>query len=169
MKRKMTAMCLAAVLLSAGTVNLTAWAEGWAEAEGNWVYYDSNGNKVYNDWKKGADGQRRYLDGNGIMAVNSWVDGEYYVDSNGIMVTEKWLHVPEDDGEDEWYYFSASGKKVEDTWKKISDKWYHFDSNGAMERGWILDDTYYTGDDGVMRTGWQKLILRMNMMKRSTR
>lgn len=92
------------------------------------------------------------------MAVNSWVDGEYYVDSNGIMVTEKWLHVPEDDGEDEWYYFSASGKKVEDTWKKISDKWYHFDSNGAMERGWILDDTYYTGDDGVMRTGWQKLI-----------
>lgn len=27
-----------------------------------------------------------------------------------------------------------------------------------MERGWILDDTYYTGDDGVMRTGWQKLI-----------
>ena len=95
----------------------------------------SNGNKVYNDWKKGADGQRRYLDGNGTMAVNSWVDGEYYVDSNGIMVTEKWLHVPEDDGEDEWYYFSASGKKVEDTWKKISDKWYHFDSNGAMERG----------------------------------
>ena len=75
MKRKMTAMCLAAVLLSAGTVNLTAWAEGWAEAEGNWVYYDSNGNKVYNDWKKGADGQRRYLDGNGTMAVNSWVDG----------------------------------------------------------------------------------------------
>ena len=40
MKRKMTAMCLAAVLLSAGTVNLTAWAEGWAEAEGNWVYYE---------------------------------------------------------------------------------------------------------------------------------
>lgn len=119
MKRKMTAICLAAVLLSAGTVNLTAWAEGWAEAEGNWVYYDSNGNKVYNDWKKGADGQWRYLDGNGTMAVNSWVDGEYYVDSNGIMVTEKWLHVPEDDGEDEWYYFSASGKKVEDTWKKF--------------------------------------------------
>lgn len=52
MKRKMTAMCLAAVLLSAGTVNLTAWAEGWAEVEGNWVYYDSNGNKVYNDWKR---------------------------------------------------------------------------------------------------------------------
>lgn len=158
MKRKMTAVCLAAVLLSAGAANLTAWAEGWAEAEGSWVYYDSNGNKVYNDWKKGADGQWRYLDGNGTMAVNSWVDGEYYVDSNGIMVTEKWLHESEGNREDEWYYFSASGKKVEDTWKKISDRWYHFDSNGAMERGWILDDTYYTGDDGVMRTGWQKLL-----------
>lgn len=34
-------------------------------SRGNWVYYDSNGNKVYNDWKKGADGQWRYLDGNG--------------------------------------------------------------------------------------------------------
>lgn len=27
----------------------------------------------------------------------------------------------------------------------------------AVETGWILDDMYYTGDDGVMRTGWQKL------------
>ena len=26
-----------------------------------------------------------------------------------------------------------------------------------MEIGWILDDMYYTGSDGVMRTGWQKL------------
>ena len=26
-----------------------------------------------------------------------------------------------------------------------------------METGWILDDMHYTGDDGVMRTGWQKL------------
>ena len=79
MKRKMTAMCLAAVLLSAGTVNLTAWAEGWAEAEENWVYYDSNGNKVYNEWKKGAEGQWRYLNGEGYMAVNAWADSDYYV------------------------------------------------------------------------------------------
>ena len=37
-----------------------------------WVYYDSNGNKVYNEWKKGADGQWRYLNGEGCMATNAW-------------------------------------------------------------------------------------------------
>ena len=158
MKRKITAVWAAALLLSAGAANVTALAEGWAQSNGSWVYYDSNGNKIHNEWRKGADGKWRYLDGDGSMAVNVWIDGDYYVDSDGIMVTEKWLHVPEDEGEDEWYYFTESGRKVEDTWKKISDKWYHFDSNGAMERGWILDDMYYTGDDGVMRTGWQKLI-----------
>ena len=34
------------------------------------------------------------------------------------------------------------------SWAKINDKWYHFDGNGRMETGWILDDMYYTGDDG---------------------
>lgn len=107
--------------------------------------------------EKGADGQWRYLNGEGYMAVNAWADSDYYVDSNGIMVTDKWLKTTSDGGEEEWYYFGSSGKTIDDTWKKINDKWYHFDGNGRMETGWILDDMYYTGDDGVMRTGWQKL------------
>ena len=43
MKRKMRAIWITAVLLSVGAANMTARAEGWAEAEGSWVYYDSNG------------------------------------------------------------------------------------------------------------------------------
>lgn len=129
---------------------------GMAQENSSWVYYDSNGNKVYNNGKReltasGDTERRRY------MAVNAWADSDYYVDSNGIMVTDKWLKTTSDGGEEEWYYFGSSGKTIDDTWKKINDKWYHFDGNGRMETGWILDDMYYTGDDGVMRTGWQKL------------
>ena len=90
MRKKMKAAWFLAALLSAGLAAFPAMAaQGWAQENSSWVYYDSNGNKVYIEWIKGADGQRSYLDGNGIMAVNSWVDGEYYVDSNCIMVTEK--------------------------------------------------------------------------------
>ena len=49
---------------------------GWAQENSSWVYYDSNGNKVYNEWKKGADGQWRYLNGEGYMAVNAWADSD---------------------------------------------------------------------------------------------
>lgn len=158
MKKKVVAVWIMAAMLSIGGVTISAMAaEGWVQSGNNWIYNDSNGNRVYDTWKKGADNQWRYLGGDGVMAISSWVDSDYYVDSNGIMLTDKWLKLTDDDGEYEWYYFGSSGKKINDTWKKIDDKWYHFDGDGRMETGWILDDMYYTGADGVMRTGWQNL------------
>ena len=158
MRKSVKAAWFLAAFLSAGLAAFPAMAaQGWAQENNTWVYYDSNGNKVYNEWKKGADGQWRYLNGEGYMATNTWADSNYYVDSNGIMITDKWLKTTSDGGEEEWYYFGSTGKTIDDTWKKINDKWYHFDGNGRMEKGWILDDMYYTGNDGVMRTGWQKL------------
>ena len=111
MRKKMKAAWFLAALLSAGLAAFPAMAaQGWAQENSSWVYYDSNGNKVYNEWKKGADGQWRYLNGEGYMAVNAWADSDYYVDSNGIMVTDKWLKTTSDGGEEEWYYFGSSGK-----------------------------------------------------------
>ena len=72
------------------------------------------------------------------MTTNAWADSNYYVDSNGIMVTDKWLKTTSDSGEEEWYYFGSTGKTLDDTWKKINDKWYHFDGSGRMELGVIL-------------------------------
>ena len=158
MKKKMVAVWALAAVLCFGTATISALAaEGWAQSGSTWVYYDSNGNKIYNTWKKGADNQWRYLNGEGVMATNAWVESDYYMDSNGIMLTDKWLKLTGDQGEYEWYYFSSSGKVITDAWKKIDNKWYHFNGDGRMEIGWILDDMYYTGSDGVMRTGWQKL------------
>ncbi len=161
MRKRGFAMLALAAAMTLGTAGIQALAAaGWVQEGGSWVYYNSAGSRVYNDWKQGSDGAWRYLDGNGRMAVSSWVDNdEYYVDENGIMLAANWLKVPDASAETgyKWYYFNQSGKNLKDEWEKIDNKWYHFGDTGALEMGWILDDMYYCGSDGVMVTGWQKL------------
>lgn len=53
MKKKMVAVWALAAVLCFGTATISALAaEGWAQSGSTWVYYDSNGNKIYNTWKK---------------------------------------------------------------------------------------------------------------------
>ena len=80
------------------------------------------------------------------------------------MATDKWLKLPkrnpawnETSATTVWYYFSTSGKMVSDGWSKIGGKYYYFDGDGAMQTGWVDDDTYYTNADGVMQIGWAYL------------
>ena len=55
MKNRTAAVLVLAAALSFGVGAVPAMAaEGWSQEGGNWVYYDSNGSKVYNEWKKGA-------------------------------------------------------------------------------------------------------------------
>lgn len=161
MKKKGLAVLALSFALSAGFSMASMADAGWATENGKWVYYDASGGYVTDEWKKGADNKWRYLDGYGQMAVNSWVAENYYVDSNGIMVTSQWLQLDSNSngktGEMHWYYFSESGKAVVDAWKKINNKWYHFDTDGAMETGWIEDNMYFAGDDGATLIGWHKL------------
>lgn len=159
MRKKGFLILAASALLTVGSAFVSWAAEGWVQSGSTWVYYDSYGYKVTNEWRKGADNQWRYLGSNGEMAVNCWVDNTYYLDSSGRMVTNQWLKVSSQDGYGgyEWYYFGDSGKAVMDTWSKIDNKWYYFDANGIMQTGWVDDDMYYCGEDGVMKTGWQKL------------
>ena len=97
-------------------------AEGWSRENNTWVYYDSQGYLVRDEWKKGADNQWRYLNGSGVMAVNEWVDDTYYVDGDGRMIANSWLRIASDDEEavDGYlcYYFNSSGKAETDGWKK---------------------------------------------------
>lgn len=161
MKGKGLALFVLTAALTVGTAVTSLAAEGWAKSGDNWVYYNSSGDLIRDAWRKGADNKWRYLNGSGEMAINEWVDDDYYVDSNGIMVSDKWLKIESDDDDAvdgyKWYYLGSNGKMASDTWKKIDSKWYHFDDDGEMEIGWILDDMYYCGDNGVMQTGWKKL------------
>ena len=161
MRNKGLAILALSVALSAGCGIASMAAAGWATDNGKWVYYDSSGALVTNEWKKGADNQWRFLNEYGVMAVNSWVDEYYYVDGNGIMVSGKWLQLSEsiNGATDEtcWYYFNDNGKAVMNAWKKINNKWYHFNDDGSMETGWIEDNMYYAGSDGAALIGWHKL------------
>ncbi len=151
----------AAMALSAA---VASYAAGWRIEDGSWIYEETSGALAVNEWKKGADNLWRYLDSGGHMAVNSWVDDVYYVDENGIMVSNGWKQIDSgnyyyysDYDGTRWYYFQENGKAVQDTWKKINNKWYHFDTNGAMETGWVDDNMYYCGDDGGAFIGWHLL------------
>lgn len=151
---------LASALTLGSAITVMA-AAGWATENGQWVYYDNYGSRVTNEWKRGADNQWRYLNSRGQMAVNSWVDEEYYVDSEGVMAAGKWMKLNSNNrsitSSDHWYYFQDSGKMVTNCWKKIDNRWYHFNYDGAMETGWMDDNMSYAKDDGAAVTGWQKL------------
>lgn len=159
-KKELAVLGLTVLLTAAGGITAMA-AAGWATENGQWVYYDNYGSHVTNEWKKGADNQWRYLNGDGQMTVNSWVDEEYYVDSDGVMAAGKWMKLSSNSRSitsgDHWYYFQDSGKVVTNSWKKIDNRWYHFDMDGAMETGWMDDNMSYAKDDGAAVTGWQKL------------
>lgn len=135
---------------------VTAFAEGWAQDGSNWVYYDSNNNKICNQWRKGADDKWRYLGSNGAMVTNSIIDYQYYVDAEGIMASDTWKQITDSRGT-YWYYFLDSGKMVSDGWKEIKGLRYYFDENGKMQTGWVDDNKYYCDTDGHMLTGWKQL------------
>ena len=129
MNKMKLAVLAAAAVMTAGMTAVTSWAaEGWSKQNNTWVYYDSQGYLIRDEWKKGADNQWRYLNGDGVMAVNEWVDDTYYVDENGLMIANKWLRIASDEEGAVngylWYYFDSSGKVETDDWKKIDGYWY---------------------------------------------
>ena len=161
MKKKGLRILAAAAVLTFGCLTMNAYAaEGWALSNNIWTYLDKNGNRVTNEWKKGADNLWRYLNNSGEMAVNSWADNDYYVDANGIMVADKWMQIVSPysrDSQTYWFYFGSSGKVTKDTWKKIDGKSYYFDADGIMQTGWTEDGDYYLSSSGAMVTGWRYL------------
>jgi len=60
---------------------------------------------------------------------------------------------------DQWVYYSESGIKVYDSWKKIDGSLYYFDTMGYMLTDWqkINGVWYYLGGSGAARIGWQKI------------
>ena len=128
------------------------------------VYYNKNGEKVNESWKKSGDNWY-WLDDNGEMAVDMLIeddDNYYYVNENGAMVTNQWVAIENEDAgeEDEpdnyWYYFQANGKayKRSDSVssdainaKVINGKKYAFDTDGKMLYGWVKDGERQTDDD----------------------
>ncbi len=162
---KVVAVASAAALLAIGGAMTSFAAQGWVEEDGTWYYYDKDGNRVENEWKKSGDNWF-WLDGdeNGAMATDKIIDDEsnyYYVDGNGVMVTNTWVKVVNEDQDDEdpaeyhYYYMQANGKayKAGDSsstkFKTIDGKRYAFDDDGIMLYGWVDGSANRLTDDSA--------------------
>ena len=155
---KVVAVASAAALLAIGGAMTSFAAQGWVEEDGSWYYYDKDGNKVEDQWKKSGDNWF-WLDSEegGAMATDKIIDDNddtYYVDGNGVMVTNTWVKVVNEDQDHEddpaeyhYYYMQSNGKAYKDkstngslTKKVIDGKRYAFDEDGKMLYGWVAED-----------------------------
>jgi glucan-binding YG repeat protein len=183
---KVAALASAAALLAIGA-SMTSFAKGWTQEDGEWVWLDSDGERVTEEFK--LSGSKYYwLNEDGVLGSDELVeykDNHYYVDETGAMVTNQWMELENDDEDDGfedtvWYYFQSSGKAYKSGKKDINGKSYVFNENGKMLFGWIQnnngdwsmdtsdddessfweDADYYAGDanDGALvKSAWKQI------------
>ena len=162
---KVVAVASAAALLAIGGAMTSFAAQGWVEEDGTWYYYDKDGSRVEDEWKKSGDNWF-WLNGDegGAMATDMLVeddDDTYYVDANGVMVTNTWVKVVNEDQDDEddpaeyhYYYMQSNGKAYKGSGDKVSKKTidgkqYAFDEDGIMLYDWVDEDgTMVNDEDG---------------------
>ena len=165
---KVVAVASAAALLAIGASMTSFAATGWVEEDGTWYFYDNDGNRVEDTWKKSGDNWY-WLDSEegGAMAIEKIVEDDddiYYVDANGVMVRNTWVKVvneeqdeDEDPAEYHYYYMQSNGKayKASDRgairFRTIDGKRYAFDEDGKMLYGWVNEDGERQSDDD----GWE--------------
>lgn len=94
---------------------------GWQEIEGNWYYFNSNGN-MKTGWEE----------------INGYW---YYFNNDGIMQTG-WQELG-----GTWYYFRTDGN-MKVGWEEIDGKWYYFATDGVLETNKVVGD-WYVNNDGV--------------------
>ena len=94
---------------------------GWQEIEGNWYYFNSNGN-MKTGWEE----------------INGYW---YYFNNDGIMQTG-WQELG-----GTWYYFRTDGN-MKVGWEEIDGKWYYFATDGVLETNKVVGD-WYINNDGV--------------------
>lgn len=160
-KMKKTLALTTTALLAMGSAFTSFAANGWVRDNGVWSYYDSNGDRVTETWRKsGADDY--YLNSEGVLGQSMLIDdGDNYYATNsaGRMVKNAWRQF-DDDGELEWYYFQGTGKAKKDGFLTINGAKYHF-TDAKMDTGWLNDDgdIYLLSEDdadlGKVVTGWK--------------
>ena len=169
---KVVAVASAAALLAIGASMTSFAATGWVEEDGTWYFYDNDGNRVEDAWKKSGENWY-WLDGEegGAMAIEKIVEDDddiYYVDANGVMVRNTWVKVvneeqdeDEDPAEYHYYYMQSNGKayKASDNnnairFRTIDGKRYAFDEDGKMLYGWVNESGERQSDDD----GWESAV-----------
>ena len=168
-KRLLTPLAAAAFTAGLSTVSLAA--TGWIQEDGSWAYYNSDGSKATDTFRKSGNNWF-YLDSDGNMVKSAIVeqdDNYFYVNSAGAMVSNEWRQVEnEDGGSDEpdtwWYYLQANGRAVKQPDSSDHSKVFTlptatgnakfiFDEDGHMLSGWIDEDGEMLTDDDAWQEG----------------
>ncbi|MCX0361548.1 cell wall-binding protein [Clostridium perfringens] len=125
---------------------------GWKEIEGNWYYFNSNGN-MKTGWEE-INGYWYYFNNDGIMQTG-WqeIGGKWYYFRPDGNMRVGWEQI-----NGYWYYFGSDGS-MQTGWQEVGGIWYYFRPDGNMKTGWeeINGYWYYFNGDGVMQTGWQEI------------
>ncbi|WP_270251974.1 M14 family zinc carboxypeptidase [Clostridium perfringens] len=125
---------------------------GWQEIEGNWYYFNSNGN-MKTGWEE-INGYWYYFNNDGIMQTG-WQElgGKWYYFRPDGNMRVGWEQI-----NGYWYYFGSDGS-MQTGWQEVGGIWYYFRPDGNMKTGWeeINGCWYYFNGDGVMQTGWQEI------------
>lgn len=129
---------------------------GFNNINGNWYYYDENGNPLYgwqtindkwyyfNKWGRMSIGWTfisenwYYFDANGAMQKGWILDNTYYLNEDGIMLSG-WQTI-----DDAQYYFDGSGKKLTSCW--IGNSYVLSNGKLAIDQ-WIGD--CYVDENGL--------------------
>ena len=93
----------AAAIFTIGASMTSFAAQGWAQENDTWVYYDSNGDVTTESWRKSGDNWF-YLNEDGEMTTSSLIESDdnyYYVNSSGAMVTNEWREITADQDEED--------------------------------------------------------------------
>ncbi|MCM1440923.1 MAG: hypothetical protein NC131_17240, partial [Roseburia sp.] len=173
-----------------GTQTINSWRllnnEDYDE-EDRWYYFDGGGKAYEKGWKQ-IDGKYYHFtdstmdygwlteDGEMIDEdeEDAWEEAVYYTGDNttGWRFQSEWVKVEEfdtdyyPDHDVVWLWFGNNGKKVSACTKRINNKYYAFDENGAMCYEWAGSATpsdatyrYYDEMDGSQkRGGWFQAI-----------
>ena len=139
------ALGLIAVLATPATRHI-----GWTEIEGQYHYYNEQGDKV-TGWLIRDDGSY-YLTETGRVTGWQIIDGSrHYFDNDGLMI----LGWHEIDGNT--YYFGQGGIPAIGT-TTIGEKSYVFNDEGVLLTGWQEIDgvTCHLTEDGTLSEGWME-------------
>ena len=93
-----TAAIMTALIPGVCVPAMAAETTGWIQADGTWMFYDSDGYALTDSWQK-QDGNWYYLDEDGMLSFDRQID-EYYVGTDGKRVYNQWIKVVNDDNWD---------------------------------------------------------------------
>lgn len=167
---KLVAVASAAALLAIGASMTSFAATGWVEEDGQWYYYNKDGSRAEDEWKKSGNNWY-WLDSEngGAMATDKLIDDNnntYYVDSNGVMVTSTWVKIVNEDQDEDtdpaeyrYYYMQSNGKAYGfDQYGVMLYEWNNIVASGsdASASNWGY---FRSPEDGARVTkGWFKVI-----------